>query len=235
MERSRWLCMNSKYVCIPVFDLGAVMWVRSSVNSLSHAHSLSRHTSMTTVYVHLSWWTRCNHCVCRWWTGCTFIFLCLNLTICFGFNPHEVILSRSFCVKLYLDGDGRRVFILVESTERCRLPWTNRSYVCTPACLTLKMSLRFNPESLFHLLPMSQYITMTMVGVRLPWLNRWNDPVVHGQTECTFVSLRLTLGVLVVFNSVCVHNVNLNSSQLVLSRCIYLGCIDGTISFAFDD
>ena len=68
-------------------------------------------------------------------------------------------------------------------------PRTNRRCVCTPACLTLKVSLRFNPESLFHLLPMSQYITMTMVNVRLSCLHRWNDLAGSAWTASTFVLL----------------------------------------------
>ena len=34
--------------------------------------------------------------------------------------------------------------------------------------------------SLFHLLSLSQYITMAMIGLRLPLLHRWDDLVCPG-------------------------------------------------------
>ena len=61
---------------------------------------------------------------------------------------------------------------------------------------------------------------MAMAGVRLlSWSNRCNDFVGPERTESTCVFLCLTLVVLVVLNLVRVHNLDLISFQIMLSRC----------------
>ena len=95
--------------------------------------------------------------------------------------------------KMHCNGDGRRTFILAESMERSRCPWTIRTCVCIPV-LDFKPVDRVetNVRPWVHasrLFSLSKYTLTAMLGVRLSWLNQRNGLAGPGRPVCTLVSL----------------------------------------------
>ena len=133
----------------------------------------------------------------------------------------KVLTSSLFPVNIYYNGYDRRApIILVQSMQRYRwLFWFNlcndivgpgrtaRTFACL--CCVRRWSCHSGSvqyAATISLPFVSQYTTMAMLGVRLFWLNWWNDPVGPGRTASTLIFLCITCKVSFGFDAVWGHN-----------------------------
>ena len=133
MARSRWPWTNRMYVCVCLYfcvlEFLGVIRVRCSVRPWSDPHFLSQYTIMVMVGVRLSWLNP-NDILDSGRTDCTFVFLWLAFDRVIGVRSRQGHNSTFFPpVKIHLNGDAFRAFILVKPMARSRWPWTNRLYV----------------------------------------------------------------------------------------------------------
>ena len=132
------------------------------------------------------------YCLHRWTelvgpgrTARTFVFLCARLWRFYsGSIRCEVIISLSFPVPMPMVGVGC-------IDEQFRWPWTNRSYVCIPACLTLKVWFGF--DTVWGRNP--TFISCSNGDGRclIILVASMNDLVASGRTDGTLVFLRVWL------------------------------------------